>query len=70
MGHLHMKIQGLQSTKAKPLDTDLEDKIKNEVFYTTVDPSITKEGKNDSDLCLHFPTTLLRVNNYIYVIYL
>ena len=28
MGHLHMRRQGLQSTKEKPPDTDLEDKIK------------------------------------------
>ena len=42
----------------------------NEVFYTTVHPSIMKEGKDNSDLCLHFPTTSIRVNKYIYVIYL
>ena len=45
MGHLHMKRKWLQSTKEKPPDTDLEDKIKmNVVYFTTVDPSTTKEG--------------------------
>ena len=46
MGQLHMRKHGLQSTKEKPPDTDLEDKIKmNVVYFTTVDPSTTKEGK-------------------------
>ena len=46
IGHLHMRIQGLQPTKETPPDTDLEEKIKiNLVFCTTVDPSTTKEGK-------------------------
>ena len=44
--HLHMRRQGLQLTKEKPLDTDLEENIKtNVVFFTTVEPSTTKEGK-------------------------
>ena len=43
MGHLHMRIQGLQQTKEKPNDTDLEDKIKTNVVYcTNADPSTTK----------------------------
>ena len=46
MGHLYMRRQGLQSTREKPPDTDLEYKSKsNVVFCTTVDPSTTKEGK-------------------------
>ena len=40
-----MRIQGLQQTKEERPDTNLEDKIKNNVvFWTTVDPSTTKEG--------------------------
>ena len=46
MGHLHMRIQGLISTKDKPPDIDLEEKIKTNVVYCTiVDLSITKEFK-------------------------
>ena len=45
MGHFHIKRQGLQSTKEKPPDTDLEDKITTNVLYfTTVETSTTKEG--------------------------
>ena len=41
-----MRRQGLQWTKEKPTDTDLEDKTKKNVVYcTTVEPSTTKEGK-------------------------
>ena len=70
MGHLHMIIQGLQSTKEKPPDIDLEDKRKtNVVFCTTVDPSTTKEGNVYSDLCGWLPTTSIRGNKYIYVVY-
>ena len=58
MGHLHMRIQGLKSNKDKPHDTDMEYKIKtNVVYYTTVDPRTTKEGKIYLDLCGRFPTT-------------
>ena len=61
MVHLHIRIQGLQSTKEKPYDTDLEDKSKiNVVFFTTVDPSTTKEGKVYSDICGRLPTTSSR----------
>ena len=71
MGHMYMRRQGLQLTKEKPPDTDLENKIKTNVVYcTTVDPSTTKEGKIYSDLCRSFPTTSIRGNKYIYVIYL
>ena len=70
MGHLHMRRQGLQSTKEKPPDTDLENKITtNVVYFTTVEPSTTKEGKIYSDLCRRFPTTSSRGNKYIYAIY-
>ena len=70
MGHLHMRRQGLQSTKEKPPDTDLEEKIKtNVLFSTTVDPRETKELKIYSDLCGHFPTTSSRGGEYIYVMY-
>ena len=70
MGHLHMTIQGIQSTKGKPPDTDLEDKIIFLAFYTTIDPITTKEGKFYSDLLGRFPTTPSRGNTYIYVMYL
>ena len=44
MGHLHIRRQGLKSTREKPVDKDLEDKNKkNVVFYTTVDPITTKD---------------------------
>ena len=70
MGHLRMIRQGLQSTKEKPPDIDLEEKIKiNVVYWTTVYPSKTKEGKIYSDLCRSFPTTSSRGNKYIYVMY-
>ena len=63
MGYLHMRIQGLKSTKEKPPDTDLEEKIKpNVVFCTTVDPSTTKEGKIYSDPCGRLPNTSSRGN--------
>ena len=70
MGHLHMRRQGLQSTKEKPPDTDLEEKIKtNVLFSTNVDPKATKEVKIYSDLCGRFPTTSSRGVKYIYVMY-
>ena len=41
-----MRRQGIHSTKVKPPDTDLEDKIKkNVVFCRTVDPSQKKKEK-------------------------
>ena len=70
MGHLNTRRQGLQSTRDKTPDTNLEDKSKtNAVFCTTVDPSTTKEGGIYSDLCGRFPTTSSRGNKYIYVMY-
>ena len=46
MGHLHMRRQGLKSTKEKPPDIDLEDNIKtNVVCCATLEPSTTKESK-------------------------
>ena len=43
MGHLYMIRQGLQSTKEKPPDTDLEDNVKMDIVYCkNVDPSTTK----------------------------
>ena len=70
MGHLHIRIQGLQLIKDKPPYIDLEDKIKmNVVYCTTVDPNTTKEGKIYSDLCGRFPTTSSGNNKYIYVMY-
>ena len=51
MGHLRMRRQGIQSTKGKPPDTDLQYNIKtNVVVCTTVDPSKTKEETFYSDL--------------------
>ena len=71
MGHLNMRRQGLQSTKETPNDTDLEENIKtNVVFFTTVEPSTTKEGNIYSDLCGRFPITSSRGNKYIYVMYM
>ena len=56
MGHLHMIRQGLQPTKEKPSDIDLEDKNKrNLVFFTTADPITMKEEENYSDLRIFFP---------------
>ena len=64
MGHLHMRRQGLKSTKEKPLDTDLEDKIKtNVVFCTTLDPITNIEGSIYSYLCRQLPTTSSRGKN-------
>ena len=61
MGHLHTRRQGLQQTKYKPPDTDLEYKIKtNVVYFTTVEPSATKEVKIYSDQCESLPTTSIR----------
>ena len=41
-----MRRQGLKWTKEKLPNTDLMDKIKaNVVYFTTVEPSTTKEGK-------------------------
>ena len=46
MGHMHMKIQGLRSTRDKPVDTDLEYKReKNVVVCITLDPNTKNEGK-------------------------
>ena len=70
MGHLHMRKQGLKSTKEKPTDIYLEEKIKmNVVYCTTVEPTTTKEGKIYSDICRRFPTTSIRGDKYIYVMY-
>ena len=47
MGHLHMRRHGLQSTKEKPPDTNLEDKIKSNVVYcTTVDLAQPKKERS------------------------
>ena len=68
--HLHTRRLGIQSTKAKPPVTDLGEKIKtNLVFCKTVYPSTTKEGKIYSDICGSFPTTSIRGNKYIYLMY-
>ena len=43
MGHFHMRRQGLQLTKEKPPDTELEDEITTNVVYCkTMEPSTTK----------------------------
>ena len=71
MGHIHMRRQGLESTKEEPPNTYLEDKIKtNVVIFTKVGPRTTKEGKIYSDICGQLPTTSSRGNRYIYVMYL
>ena len=50
MVHLQMKRHSIKSTKGKPSDIDLKDKIKiNVLFCTILDPSTTKEGKIYSD---------------------
>ena len=70
MGNLHMIRQGLQSNKETPPDIDLEYKIKtNIVVFTTVDPSIIKEGNIYSDLCEPFPTVSNRGGN-VYMSYM
>ena len=51
MIQLHMRIQGLQPTKEKPTDANLEGKSKTiVVFCTTIYPSTNKEGKIYSEL--------------------
>ena len=71
MGNLHTIRQGLQTTKEKPPDIELEENIKMNVMYcTTVYPSTTKEVKIYSDLCGRLPTTSRRGNKYIYVMYM
>ena len=68
--HLNMRRQGLQSTREKPSDIELEGRrITNIILCTTVDPNTTKEGKSYSDICGRFPITSSRGNKYIYVIY-
>ena len=68
MGHLHMKLQGLQSTRKKDPDTDLEERFKTNVaFCTTVEPRTTQEGNIYSNLCRHFPITYNKGNVYIYM---
>ena len=70
MGHLHMRRQGLQSTRNKQTYTYLEDKCNTNLFFcTTVDPSIMKEVKSYSNLCWRFPIISSKGNLYIYVIY-
>ena len=65
-----MRIKGLQSTREKPPDTDLEDNSKTDVaFCTTVEPITTKEGGIYSYLCGRFSITSIRGNKYIYVMY-
>ena len=45
VGHLRLIRQGLQPTREIPPDTDLADNRKiNALFFTTVEPSKTKEG--------------------------
>ena len=63
MGHLHMRIKGMQPTIEKPPDTDLEHEIKINVFLcTNVDPSTTKEGGIYSNICGSSPIKLRREN--------
>ena len=65
-----MRRQGLQSTKEKPPDKNLEENIKNNLVYCpTLETSKTKEGKIYSDLCGRFPTTSSRGNKYTYVMH-
>ena len=65
-----MRRQGLQSTREKPPDIDLEEKCKKYVvFCTTVEPSTTKEGKIYSNICGRFPITSTKANKYIYDMY-
>ena len=66
MGRLYTRRKGLQSTIEKPPDTELEENSKtNVVFFITVDPSTTKEGKIYSDLRWRLPITSSRGNKYI-----
>ena len=45
IGHLHMKLQRLQSKRKTTPDTDMKGKCKTNLFYyTTIEPSTTKEG--------------------------
>ena len=69
LGNLHMRRQGLQSTKGTPHDEDLEEKIKNVMFCTTVDTSTTKEGNIYSELYRRFLIISIRKKKYIYVMF-
>ena len=70
MGHLHMKLQGLESNRKTATDTELEENFKtNVVLCATVEPSTTQEGKIYSDLCGRFPIMTNKGNRYIYVMY-
>ena len=56
MVHLNMRRKGLQSTREKPIDINLEYKRKiNLLFCTTMEPSTTTEGGVYSDICVRFP---------------
>ena len=46
MGNLHMRRQGMKSTRNKPPDIELEYKRKNVVFFTTVDPRVQQRREN------------------------
>ena len=65
-----MRRQELKSTRKKSLYTDQEDKNKiNVLFFTTVDPSTTNEGRVYSYICGSFPATSRNGNKYIYLMY-
>ena len=57
MGHLHMRVKGLQSTIEKPPDTDLEEnsKKKNAGFCTTVALADLKKVKSPQIYAEGFP---------------
>ena len=56
MLHLHIRRQELLYTKDNPHYTDLEYKSKiNVVFFTSVDPSKTKEGIFYCGICGQTP---------------
>ena len=63
MVHLHKKLQGVKLTRNTTTGTDLEENCKtNVVFYATMEPSTTQEGKFYSKLCWRFLITSSKGN--------
>ena len=70
MGHLQIIRQGLQSTRNKTPNTELEDKFNTNVFFCTiVYPITSQEGNIYSNLCGRFPITSNKSNKYISIMY-
>ena len=65
---IHLKRQGVKSTRKKAPDMDLSDSIKtNLAFFVSVDPSDYYERKIYYDLYGRFPIMTNKGNIYIYI---